>query len=254
MTISFEKDFTTKDYILENGVHIPKVLWEQEQNNPIHRYMDTEYLLSLLKSEKLYISNRQKFEDLNEHGWKLGFKFSFPPVTQVKNKKKQKALYEISHSKWVSAYTCCISCWTCPNDNNSENYLMWKNYTSKYGIRIRTTCKDLINCINNTFNKDIILDKVEYSESEIRSFLTKDMIFAKRAFYKDEREIRLCVLDNSSYFLLEINPKTLIKGVTFSPFMPREIRTVLRNYLENNYEWLKGKINSSQICTQNNLL
>ena len=257
VTISFKEDFNQEEYMLINGIHASKTLWEQEQDTPLYRYMDAEYLLSLLDSKKLHINNRQKFEDLNEHGWKLNFKFSFPPIPQVRNKQEQKKMYKASHSKWVSAYSCCISCWTRPITDNkgydSENYLMWKNYTSKYGVRIKTTCKDLVNCIYSTFNKDIILDKIEYSESEIRSFLAKDMIFSKRAFYKDEREIRLCVLDNSSYFLLKIDPETLIKGVTFSPFMPRDIRMVLQNHLENNYEWLRGKINSSLICTQNNL-
>lgn len=60
--------------------------------------MNTEYLLSLLDSKKLYINNRQKFEDLNEHGWKLGLKGSFPPIPQEKNKQKQKALDEESYA------------------------------------------------------------------------------------------------------------------------------------------------------------
>lgn len=256
MTISFEKDFNQEDYLFINGIHVSKTMWEQ-QDVPIYRYMNTEYLLSLLDSKKLYINNRQKFEDLNEHGWKLGLKGSFPPIPQEKNKQKQKALDEESYAKWASAYSCCISCWTRAIGNNtgcySENYLMWKNYTSKYGIRITTTYKNLVNCIDNHLNKDIILDNVAYSEGEIRSFHTKDMIFTKRAFYKDEREIRLCLLDNSSYYLLKINPEILIKEIIFSPFMPKEIRAVLQSHLENKYEWLKGKISCSQICTKNNI-
>lgn len=257
MPISFKKDFNQEDYLVINGIYISKTLWEQA-NCPIYRYMEAEHLLSLLDSKKLHINNRQKFEDLNELGWKLGIKGSFPPIPQIKNKQKQKEQNEECHSKWKSAYSCCISCWTKGIGDNtslySENYLMWKNYTSKYGIRIATTCKDLVNSISSNSNEDILLDNVMYSENERNSFLVKDMIFTKRAFYKDEREVRLCVLDNNSFYLLKINPEILIKEITFSPFMPTEIKKIFQTHLEKNYEWLKGKIHCSQICTKNNLV
>lgn len=82
--------------------------------------------------------------------------------------------------------------------------------------------------------------------------LPQEMIFTKRDFYRDEREIRLCVLNSSNYILLDINPQQLIKQITLSPFMPSILRQILKNYLEDTYQWLQGGIFNSKICTNQN--
>lgn len=173
-----------------------------------------------------------------------------------KNKKEQKEYAKKATEQWNDIYSCCISCWTYDTsieDNySSENYLMWKNYTEKDGVRITSTCSDLIYSINNKYNQEIILSNVTYLNAISHKLLPQEMIFTKRDFYRDEREIRLCVLNSSNHILLDINQRQLIKQITLSPFMPPNLRGILKNYLENTYLWLQGNILNSKICTNQN--
>lgn len=254
-TLSFGKCFSTEQYTNLNGIHVSKGIASKSLKRPIFRYMSAEYLLTLLKSNKLYLGNRLTSEDLNEHGWNLEHVMgALCPV--LRNKKEQNEYAKKAITQWNDIHSCCISCWTYDTsieaDYSSENYFMWKNYTGKNGIRITSTCSDLIQSINNKHEQEIILSDVTYLKEMSREFLPQEMIFTKRDFYRDEREMRLCVLNNSNHILLDINSQQLIKQITLSPFMPPILRQILKNYLENTYQWLQGKISNSKICTNQN--
>lgn len=182
--------------------------------------------------------------------------FIGPLCPVIRNKKEQNEYVKKATKQWNNIHSCCISCWTydtsIEGNYSSENYLMWKNYTEKDGIRITSTCSDLIYSINNKHNQEIILSDVTYLNTMSHKFLPQEMIFTKRDFYRDEREIRLCVLNSSNYILLDINPQQLIKQITLSPFMPSILRQILKNYLEDTYQWLQGGIFNSKICTNQN--
>lgn len=254
MALSFETDFRAKEYHLVNGIHIANDI---ELDKCIFRYTSVEYLLKLLNSSKLYLGSRRNSEDLNEMGWKLDHHLIYPPCPILKNKKEQHKVEKETSEKWTAIYTSCISCWTydtTPESSySSENYLMWKNYTGENGIRITSSPSRLANSIQNIENKDIILSNIKYYNKDTHSLLPQDLIFGKRDFYRDERELRLCVLNSTDHLLLDINPETMIEAITFSPFMPLELRKILKEHIENNYKWLNGKVKYSQICTRENL-
>lgn len=219
--------------------------------------MSAEYLLDLLKSNKLYLGSRRNSEDLNEKGWKLNHQLIGGLCPVLRNKKEQRKIEEETLQKWTAIYASCISCWTYDTTlgsvHSSENYLMWKNYTGKDGIRITSSPNHLANSIQYVGNKDIILSNIKYYNKDSHPLLPQDLIFSKRDFYRDERELRLCVLNSADHFLLDINPETMIEAITFSPFMPSELRKILKEHIENNYKWLNGKVKYSQICTRENL-
>lgn len=249
----FADFFSEEDYALIKGIHISKKIC---LIRPVFKYMKISYLLDLLKSNRLYVSSRKKFEDVNEHGIKLGLKGSFCFNIEPQ-KLKQEEYNKKNKLKREFICSCGISCWTydtdIEEDYSSENYLMWKNYTGESGVRIKTTCSNLISSLEHPPNLEIILGDVQYSTKDIASYQAKEAIFTKREFYRDEREMRLCMLSDTEYTLLHARPEILIKEITISPFMPFEERQMLKGHLEQTYQWLKGKIKYSKICTTNNI-
>lgn len=254
MALSFETDFQTEEYHLVNGIHIANNI---ELDRCIFRYTSVEYLLKLLNSNKLYLRSRRYSEDLNEKGWKLNQQLIGGLCPVLRNKKEQRKIAEETLQKWNAIYASCISCWTYDTTfgsvHTSENYLMWKNYTGKDGVRITSSSNRLANSIQNIGNKDIILSNIKYYNKDTHSLYPQDLIFSKRDFYRDERELRLCALNSKDQLLLDINPEMMIETITFSPFMPSETRKTLKEHIENNYKWLSGKVKYSQICTRENL-
>lgn len=254
MALSFETDFQTKEYRLVNGIHIANDI---ELDRHIFRYTSIEYLLRLLNTNKLYLGSRHNSEDLNEKGWKSNHQLIGGLCPVLRNKKEQQNISTEILEKRTAIYTSCISCWTYDTTSgsnySSENYLMWKNYTGKDGVRITSSPSRLANSIQYIGNKDIILSNIKYFDKDFHSLRPQDLIFSKRDFYRDERELRLCTLNTKDYIMLDINPETMIEKITLSPFIPSEQRKIFKEHIENNYKWLDGKVKHSQICTRENL-
>ena len=107
-TLSFEKCFPTEQYTTLKGIHVSKDISLQR---PIFRYMSAEHLLTLLKSNKLYLRTRHTSEDLNERGLNLEH-FIGPLCPVIRNKKEQNEYVKKATKQWNDIHSCCISCWT----------------------------------------------------------------------------------------------------------------------------------------------
>lgn len=241
------KDFCIENYEKHNNVFVHKSI---DLNKKIFRYMPLEYLLSMIASKELYVPNRSQFPDAVEHGYYENPKYKFQMGLIPKNKKERKFYSEISESKYkkeMSAYNICVSCWTC-DDDLTENYLMWKAYGNKsICCCLETTVNDLVESIEDNGGVDVLLSDVNYREEHPNSGSVQDYVFEKRLYYKDEREFRLCVLSQEEKFLLKINPNKLIKGVTLSPFIGKNVSNVLIDEFKDGYKDCNFSVNKSLI-------
>ena len=86
------------------------------------------------------------------------------------------------------------SCWTL---RRNENFLMWKAYASKFGVRICTTIDRLVDSITpNDFH--ILCGRIMYDgyypEKSIES-----LVFSKGGYYSNEDEFRFYFIPKDGY-------------------------------------------------------
>lgn len=236
-------NFRNEGYIIHKGVFLhPSVSTEEALNKSIYKYMRFEHLLNMLINNKLYIANRHTFTDLVEKGYKSNLKYLFSMDCIHKNKKEKEELAKKRFNFNYEVYNSCISCWTYDEHNYgdakaNENYLMWKTYAyQNVGCRIETTLKELIENIQVPDDYDILISNVEYSTNEwIKGNPQKD-IFTKSIYYRDEQEVRLCVLCQEEKILIDINPFSVIKKVIISPFIDKEFASIIIDGFKNKYK------------------
>ena len=162
-----------ENFTLQNGIYVSNKI---KLSRNLYRYLPYQYLLDLLGTKELHVSNRQLYDDLNEHGFVKDFKKSFGPTPILRNKKLQERNRIATALQRKIAFSCCISCWTYDisyeTGKTSENYLMWEHYskappeqegTENIGIRITTTCLDLINSIQNQ-DKEFVMGEMSYGK------------------------------------------------------------------------------------------
>lgn len=237
------QDFKNENYQKCNGIYVhPNVI--EDLDKPIFRYMQFGYLLEMLGTSKLYVPNRTYFRDQTEKGRMENlinyFFFTIVPKTN-REKKEDKMFIDLKKKQREFAYNTCISCWTYDAYSKhskmlDENYLMWKTYTSNgVGCRIETTINDLISYINNVENIDILISKVSYVTEHINDGNVQHYIFEKPVYYRDEKEVRLCILKRDSYINLTINPFRMIKKIILSPFINNRHSDFLIEGLKNKY-------------------
>lgn len=242
-------DFKRENYEKVNNIYVHPTI-KEGLDRPIFRYMQFEHLLEMLKTEKLYVSNRKYFKDQTEIGKKenLGNRFLMCPVSHTEEEREIDAKFASRiEQQRKFAYNTCISCWTYdayPSHNEilEENYLMWKSYVSnKVGCRIETTIKDLISSID-VKGMDILISNVKYVKEHINDGNVQHYIFEKPVYYQDEKEVRLCVLKCDHHTLLDINPFQMIKEVTLSPFINNLFVQFLIEKFQIDYPELSDKI------------
>ena len=162
---------TIKDFLelCKYGKKVNNIYISRELNlhDRIYRYLPIRYLLVMLNTKQLFVSNRQLFLDIHEHGKKetLNYQFSvFEPVGYNIHVNKSKIEQDII--KCDNAYRTCILCWTYDRHNGcDESILNWKCYrqnsnTSNDNIcRIETTINDLLNSLDVKQN-DVLFSNV----------------------------------------------------------------------------------------------
>lgn len=208
---------------------------------PIFRYVHTEYLIDLLSSDKLYISNRTAFQDKREQGQKENPQCEGPLSFVYHRKKKTEEEFQKRLAMHNQAYSTCISCWTKRSD---ENVMFWNCYGNDT-CRIETTIKDLIFSLPPT-DYEIVVAPVKYTENEWTE-LIQEKIFNKHMAYKDEQEIRLCVLTDMHHVMLDVDTKMLIKGIIINPFFIKSFQKYIKESIEQKYGFLKGKVTYSHL-------
>ncbi len=250
-SLSF-RDFEKEGYKQQGVVYVHTNI--EDLDRPIFRYIQVGHLLSMLNQKTLYVPNRKYLLDASERGIKENVKNSFLVNIVSRNKKDNKARLDYMQRKRDAAYNVCVSCWTYDSlDSNSkddvdENYLMWKSYGGNYvSCRIQTTIKELIHTIEAIEDVDILISNVEYCRERGANGTSQQYIFEKPIYYRDEKEVRLCVLTNKDDIKLKINPFQMIKQITLSPFIDKELCQFLKKTLKQEYPNWDVKVEKSHI-------
>ena len=92
---------------------------------------------------------------------------------------------------------------------------------------------------------DIIICKVEYAKEKFDTTI-QDQIFRKHYKYKDEQEIRVCILNCNHDIVIPIrNMDVFLHKVRLSPFTTEKNNEFLD--ILKKFDWLKGKIEKTKI-------
>lgn len=227
----------------KNGIiYVNESIVDKDMSMALYRYMNCEYLIEMLDSGLLYVSNRQRFSDLRERGIKEEMKKYFPLTPVLKDKESKKRISLDSNRRWWASYHTCVSCWTSDeydygnSSSSNENYLMWKSYSNGIVCRIETNIGTLLDNVskNNTdLRYDILFSKVSYLEKErFADNNPQHYIFDKPIYYRDEQEYRLAVLSTNESVCLKIDPNIIIKSITISPFVNPKIANKIIHFLK----------------------
>lgn len=245
-----ELELSEKQKVREvNGynIYLRGYNYDLRSDTKLYRYIKLSSLLDMLFYDKMHVSNRQDFSDLQEknglnkiaEGIPSIYSFSVIPSYHErirKGRQKRKTL------------SVCVSCWTfdCRNNGKTdESFLMWKAYSNnEITCRIGTTIDRLINSIKQT-PSDIVISDVDYQgQKEMNEY--EDMIFRKSLFYEDEQEVRMAVLSSNREGIdLEVDNSILLNEIKLSPFVPPTLTSFILGQLQN---WCK-----SNNCTRVNV-
>lgn len=136
------------------------------------------------------------------------------------------------------------SCWTL---DATDKFFMWQTYTSKFGIRMRSTVGDFIHSLNSCeYYNSVWCTKINYKKVNFYDNLniyltTKDTAFA------DERELRFYFLKEpidtdkmetcpNRKIFIPINSQRMIKDVIISPFVSAVYAKWLIEHLEAEFQ------------------
>lgn len=248
-------DNTNRFEEFQNGVfNIDK---EIPFETPIYRYTSLSNLLSILGKDgsngTFYISQRTRFSDRREKGEYLDKHFNCFHFSVAGMPTNKRTLYKWRYNDAQILETCKLyaSCWTLQEE---EDFLMWNAYADKiFGVRLETTIQDFVESIDIQKSSYMIYgSKMIYGKEKAIQNLF-DALFYKTKFYENEKEFRFYVLTSNqkeydtAFVRLNVNPKILIKGITFSPFIDDKVSNILIEMLMQKYDFLKGKIISSKI-------
>lgn len=238
------KDFNNVGYIQHHpGLYINPSLKDKMEDKVFH-YFRLDYLLEMLQSHRLYVSNRSQFSDKREIGSKEDFHLTFHLFPVYRSESEQEKSNELLLKKIQSAYSVCISCWTFDkHPNTDENYMSWRCYGDNL-CRVESTLSDLIDSIvvgDNT----ILISSVQYKQDKT-DYAAQDLIFSKHYAYQYEQELRIALLSTASNIRLEVNLERLIHKIRLSPFFSQRMCNMIKDTLEKDYS-LSGKIEKSHI-------
>ncbi len=209
-----------------------------EGNIAIYQYMDLDYLFSLLERKQYYINRRYHFEDRCESVLPSKSLFGFNTYGTLLNEEEiQKRMEEISNKldTYKESSYWLTSCWT---KDSIESLLMWKNYTTKIGVRTKSSIQNFVASIDSD-KYTIVCGHISYDGYLSKPF--EECIFSKEKYYKDEREVRFYFIPNDDSDSLPtgvdipINPLTLIDEIVLSPYIKRRAAEKLTELIKNEY-------------------
>lgn len=234
-------DFHVADFVQQCSNENIFLHKELQLETPICRYIPIDYLIEMLYSKKLYISNRRNLNDKREHGIKEDLRdmFSMAPISKNNKDTKKEAMRRAKLHE--EAYSTCVSCWT----KHIEESIMFWNCYGQSTCKISSTIGKLINSIKPE-PYPIIISPVQYNDKG-RTEIIQDKVFSKHEAYADEQEIRLCVLYYEHHILLNIDVQTLIESITINPFFSKYYQQFIQDSLEEKYSFLNGRIKKSHL-------
>ena len=100
---------------------------------------------------------------------------------------------------------------------------MWKNYTTKIGVRIKSNINNFVASID-TDKYTIVCGVISYDGYISKPF--EECIFSKEQYYKDEDEVRFYFLESNNKTIsgesIPVFPDTMIDEIILSPFIHRK--------------------------------
>lgn len=211
---------------------------EMNFDTPICQYMDLDYLIGLLENKRYFVRARQEFEDVHERSWISPLSFAVHDAhSEVTRSQIEDDLTVVKEQTDIfnASKTLFTSCWSL---DTSDRFLMWKAYTSKFGVRISSTIRKVARAIDSD-KYQMICGKIEYNGHQ---FGSDNVIFCKDRQFKDEKEFRFYYspknTENSQKkdsLRLPVSPEIMIDSVILSPFISPSYARHLRNYLHDTY-------------------
>lgn len=199
----------------------------------ICRYMDFDVFLQFL-SGKLFVPRRRIFIDAREGG-KMPLKYKFALRVVGENIQESDNINTVNQNvidKYIENIRqsgfLLTSCWTF---DDGEDYLMWKSYTSRVGVCVKTTVGKLLDSIAYDYNKgedtehffpicsNIYYRNLYHPSDYLESLFTKD------EYYASEKEIRIYfvpkrkILDNA---LMHIERNDNVKQILLDTSLNEE--------------------------------
>ncbi len=233
---------------------LPEGITEWNSDITIYRYMDLDYLTYMLDEKKFYVNSKCRFDDKNEMTLPLHGTFAVHAYGEEISKevlKQELEKWQNRHKEYKDENYMPTSCWTY---GSNENILMWKAYTSRMGVRIKTTFNKLLNALNAK-DYDIICGYINYGDYSSHKGL-EDYMFTKIKAYSDEREFRIYfqpkekslsdkIKQQHSINIEMRTPINIIDEITFSPYV-KDIN-VFKELLKHNFSIEDNKLKKSII-------
>lgn len=210
-----------------------------KEDTPIKQYMDLDYLLQMLETNQYYVSRKYTFEDALEGDLPTNRVF---PVTAVGENipLQPKQDVDVCLNVWKSIQKNRIvptSCWTY---NMKDRMVMWKNYTPKFGVCIKSTVNKVVASIANN-DYDIWCGKITYDGYYAKKGLLTNL-FSKAKAYSEEEECRFYFFEykhtnySLPYIKIDISPSVMIDGIILSPFLDSRTAKKLTEFIRKSYK------------------
>lgn len=221
-----------------------------EGNIPIYQYMDLDYLFSLLESKQYFVNRKCHFEDKGESVLPPKSLFGLNSIGVQLNKDEiTKMTQELSEklNRYRESASWLTSCWT---KDNTESLLMWKNYTTKIGVRIKSKIENVIASINTDKYK-IVCGHISYDGYNSKPF--EECLFSKERYYKDEYEVRFYFIpkdesiNSLSGEFIAVTPETMIDEVILSPYINKNAAKIISQLLREEYSLQTVKLSKIEL-------
>lgn len=214
--------------------------------------MDFDYFLSIVESNQYFVTFKKHFLDNKEkkllHNKRFGTHI-FPIHLSGKElnedeKKHDSEMINKMFELFEESTLLLASCWTLTKE---ENYLMWKSYTTKIGIRIETTIDNFV-CALETTDYDIVCGNICYEGFHYPS-IVENSWFVKDSHYASENEFRFYFrpkdgitnmykenVDKKKGKTFNVDYKKLINKVVLSPFIQEKAAETIGNIIKETYK------------------
>lgn len=231
----------------EKGLRHFIIMEEVDNNLTIYQYMNLDYLLCLLKRQEYYVKPKKYFFDKHERNLPLKSHFRIEPVGENCYKRIQKTDDSFEKSRqFHESGNLLTACWT---KHDGENMLMWKNFTSKLGVCIKST---VANFIASFKTDDFVVCCGKMTYDGIKNHHDNiERLFLKDRPFEGEEEIRFYFLptnnvdtSNLAGLPLSVNPKVMIDEIILSPYINRIAANELKTFITEKYN---VKVNLSKI-------
>lgn len=210
-----------------------------EENTPICRYTELDYLLQMLEEETYRISRKETFEDKCEGSFPTNRVIPvsavgkhLPPQPMQNTDECLRIWRSIQRNRYVPT-----ACWT---HNMSDRLSMWKMFTSKYGVCIKSNVHDVAASFKIN-DYDIWCGKITYDGYYAQKGFIANM-FSKRSVFSEETECRFYLFEcnetdiQTPFIKVPIMPKTMINEIVLSPLIAHTTAKLLAEMLQVTYK------------------